>query len=62
MIAIVGITMLAACAGKAPREHLETSAIVITSEAGAKLAAAPTVSFERGRGTGPVIEVWPGQT
>ncbi|MEL6949861.1 MAG: glycoside hydrolase family 30 beta sandwich domain-containing protein [Pseudomonadota bacterium] len=62
MIAIVGITMLAACAGKAPRENLETSAIIITSEAGAKLAAAPAVSFERGRGTGPVIEVWPGQT
>lgn len=62
MFVIGGSILLAACAGSAPHGRFETSAIIVTSEAGDKLATAPAVSFERGRGTGPAIEVWPDQT
>ncbi|MEO0617305.1 MAG: glycoside hydrolase family 30 protein [Pseudomonadota bacterium] len=62
MIAIVWSVMLAACAGKEPHANLETSVIIVTSEAGQKLASAPGASFVDGRGTGPLIEVWPEQT
>jgi glucosylceramidase len=66
-LAIFTLSGLASCAGDVPLATsvpvlTATTEILVTSEAGDRIATKPNAAFRRGRATGTVIEVFPGRT
>jgi glucosylceramidase len=61
---VFSLVILASCSNDAPPAPVPagltaTTEILVTSEAGDRLATRPNVTFRKGRASGAVIEVWP---
>ncbi|MCP3867948.1 MAG: glycoside hydrolase family 30 protein [Gammaproteobacteria bacterium] len=61
LMLVVVVALLAFCSGCGTHDAWNTQEILVTSEAGDKIAVQPNLAFKDGRAVGTVVEVFPQQ-